>query len=68
MRCHTGIFDQVILGSNDENGNGTCPCKFDNLKEWKKIKIGFSNGIDATYDQIYHGYLVNMCKLMPKGR
>merc|ERR1711923_689883 len=60
------------------NGNGTHSCTFAILKiallilfeiflyyskNEKKLKIGIFIRINATYDQIYHGYLVNMYKL-----
>ena len=70
---------KLFSGSNDKNGDATHSCKFAILKiallvlfeiflyyskNEKKLKIGFFNRINATYDQIYHGYLVNMYKLV----
>ena len=66
---------KLFLGSNDKNGYGMQIRQSKNrstrivwnismqLQEWNKtLEIGFSNGIDPIFDQIYHGYLVNVYK------
>ena len=85
MRCRTGIMIKLSLGTNNRNSDGTRSCKFTNLKialldlfeiflyyskNEKHPKLAFSNEIDATFDQIYNGYLLEICInfSMPKGR